>query len=151
MADATLSRRNVLILAGAAVAVSAIPLAVSMSEPEQLGLENSLTGLMADPKAIALIGHRWMDQGGEQSNVAALSRRIAKKLRDQGWTPDAAPERTREAMAKTVRADFASDDMVLVDNWALSRSCVELCALAALMNEDEPRGEAEGEAARPHG
>ncbi|MAB13288.1 hypothetical protein [Parvibaculum sp.] len=151
MADATLSRRNVLILAGAAVAVSAIPLAVSMSEPEQLGLENSLTGIMAGPKAIALIGHRWMDQGGEQSNVAALSRRIAKKLRDQGWTPKATTGETRTAMAKITRADFANDDMVLVDNWALSRSCVELCALAALMNEGGPKSEAAGEAARPHG
>ncbi|MEP2282522.1 MAG: hypothetical protein ABJI28_04945, partial [Nitratireductor sp.] len=146
-----LSRRNVLILAGAAVAVSAIPLAVSLSEPEQLGLENSLTGLMADRDAIAVIGHRWIAEDGGQPNVAALSRRIAKKLRAQGWSPDAAPERTREAMAKTVRADFASDDMVLVDNWALSRSCVELCALAALMSEGGPKSEAEGEAARPHG
>ncbi len=151
MADVTLSRRNVLILAGAAVAVSTIPLAVSLSEPEQIGLENSLAGLMAARDAIAVIGHRWIAEDGGQPNVAALSRRIAKKLRAQGWSPDDAPQQAQEAMAKTVRADFASDDMVLVDNWALSRSCVELCALAALMSEDEPRGEAEGEAARPHG
>ena len=142
MSDTSLSRRNVLILAGTALAVSAIPLAVSMSEPEQLGLENSLTGIMADPKAIALIGHRWMDEGGEQSNVAALSRRIAKKLRDQGWTPKATTGETRTAMAKITRADFANDDMVLVDNWALSRSCVELCALAALMEDGARNGEA---------
>lgn len=142
MTDISLSRRNVLILAGTALAVSAIPLAVSMSEPEQLGLENSLTGIMADRKAIALIGHRWMDEGGEQSNVAALSRRIAKKLRDQGWTPKATTGETRTAMAKITRADFANDDMVLVDNWALSRSCVELCALAALMEDGARNGEA---------
>ncbi|NIJ41519.1 hypothetical protein FHS78_001809 [Parvibaculum indicum] len=159
MADANLSRRNVLILAGAAVAASAIPLAVSMSEPEQIGLENSLTDLMADRDAIALIGRRWMEEGGGHSNVAALSRRIAKKLRAEGWSPDAAPGEARAAMARIVRADFANDDMVLVDNWALSRSCVELCALAALMTEDDAgegardgaRDGAEGAAAAPHG
>lgn len=151
MADATLSRRNILILAGAAVAVSALPLAVSLSEPEQIGLENSLTGLMADRDAIAVIGRRWMAEGGGRSNVAALSRRIAKKLRAQGWSPDAPPNETRDAMAKTVRADFASDDMVLVDNWALSRTCAELCALAALMSEGGPKAGAEGAAEVPHG
>ena len=156
MADTSLSRRNVLILAGAAVATSALPLAVSMSKPEQLGLEKDLTGIMADPDSIAIIGQRWMTESGTTSNVAALSRRIAKKLRDQGWSPGAPVEDAHAAMAKTVRADFANDDMVLVDDWALSRTCAELCALAALMKDDAETGAKTGAAGEaeshdPHG
>lgn len=151
MADTTLSRRNILILAGVAVATSALPLSVSMTQPEQLGLENSLRGVMTDLQALAVIGHRWLAQDGEQTNVAALSRRITKKLRAQGWAPDASTEDTRAAMAKTVRADFARDDMVLVDNWALSRTGAELCALAALMAESGPKDVEEGAGAAPHG
>ncbi len=129
---ATISRRNIMVLAGTAVAAAALPATLVLVErdPENLGRE--LLSALADPAGAAALGRRWMEASDHTPTEAALAGKIAKRLRAHGWYPGDAPERMRAALAARLNHEFEHDVLVDIAGWRMTRTGAELCALAAM-------------------
>lgn len=129
---ATISRRNIVILAGTAIAAAALPATLVLVEREPENLAGELLSALADPAGAAAIGRRWLKTSGYTPTDAALAGKIAKRLRAHGWHPGEAPERTRAALAARLSHEFERDALVDIAGWRMTRTGAELCALAAL-------------------
>lgn len=127
----TISRRNILVLAGVAGAAAALPATLLLVERNPENLADELLGALADPRGAAGIGRRWMETSGYTHTEPALAGKIAKRLRAHGWRPGDAPERMRAALAARLRHEFEHDVLVDVAGWRITRTSAELCALAA--------------------
>jgi hypothetical protein len=134
----TISRRHVLILGAVAVAAAALPGSLAFIEHESNAVADDLVALLADPEGAAAIGRRWIDDAGHEPDAGIFARKLAKRLRAHGWHPGDAPEEMRAALAARVRHDFQHGDMVEVSGWQISRTGVELCALAATHHGPQP-------------
>lgn len=143
---ATISRRNIMVLAGTAVAAAAVPAALVLVEGDPETLAGELVKALADPVGAAGIGRRWMKASGYEPAPAALAGKIAKRLRAHGWRPGDTPERLRAALAARLREEFGQDALVDVAGWRMARTGAELCALAAMHNAESlaPTHPAEG-------
>lgn len=126
-----ISRRNLLILGGVAVATAAVPASFRLFEHEAESTIDELLAMLSDREGAAMIGRRWLETTGQekQKTVAA---KITKRLRTHGWQPGNTPQALHEALGSRIRHDFEHGDMVEVSGWQLSRTSVELCVLAAL-------------------
>lgn len=129
---ATISRRNIMVLAGTAVAAAALPATLVLVERDPENLAGELLSALADPAGAAAIGRRWMEASGYTPTEAALAGKIAKRLRAHGWHPGEAPERMHAALAARLRHEFEHDALVDIAGWRMTRTGAELCALAAV-------------------
>lgn len=124
------SRRQVLILSGTALLAAALPGAWLASRRPRLS--DTLLGLLADPDAAAELGALWRADGGRPERPGTPERRLARRLRAQGWRPGLSPEATRDALAASVRADYLAARTASLAGWELSDTEIDLCILAAL-------------------
>jgi hypothetical protein len=134
----TISRRQVLILGGVAVAAAALPGSLAFIERGSNVVADDLVAMLADPDGAADIGQKWIDAAGHEPDGQAFAHKIAKRLRAHGWRPGDAPETMHAALAARVRHDFQHGDMVEVAGWQISRTGAELCALAATRRAAQP-------------
>ena len=133
MAAQTLSRRDILLLGGTAVAALAIPLSLTQFAHEDAAqIEASILSLLSDQPGAAEIGQLWRDKTNSSADAKAVAGRIAKRLRAFGWRPGANAEAAHKALAARVRRDFVEGDMIEIEGWQLSRTSAELCLLASL-------------------
>ena len=129
-----ISRRNILILGGVAIVTAALPIAYTQMEPDNHGLADMLMALLADPDAAARLGRAWQ----ASHNVP----RDKKRLTPFGWYNGGTEQDLRASLVKSVRHDYASNDMIGVGDWQLTRTSLELCALAASMTKDKAEHDA---------
>lgn len=128
------SRRDLIILGGAALAAAAIPAALFRRDPAALALDSDLfIRLLADPAAAARLGKIWFAESRPGETLAVYEARLARRLRAHGWSPDATPELARRALAAAARADYLGDRMVAIEKWHFSQTEADLCAMAALV------------------
>lgn len=127
-----ISRRNILVLAGVAVAAAALPATLVLIERDPENLSGELLLALADPRGAAEIGRRWMETTRYTHTEPALAGKIAKRLRAYGWRPGDTPDRMHAALAARVRHEFEHDVLVDVAGWRITRTSAELCALAAV-------------------
>lgn len=132
----TISRRNVLILGGVAIVAGALPASFRLLERETGSIADELLAMLADPEGAAAIGRRWAETSGPQKQKAVAAK-IATRLGAHGWQPGGTPEQMRGALAARIRRDFENGEMVEVAGWQMSRTSVELCALAAAHSAGE--------------
>ncbi|HEX7775865.1 MAG TPA: hypothetical protein VF449_04995 [Parvibaculum sp.] len=133
-----LSRRQVLILSGVALAAAALPGSLALIERGGAAVADDLLSMLADPEGAARIGQQWIEAAGHEPDGRAFAQRIAKRLRAHGWHPGDAPEAMHAALAARVRHDFQHGDMVEIAGWQISRTGAELCALAATHRAAQP-------------
>lgn len=129
-ASKTVSRRDLLIYAGAALATAALPVSYVVSSKKGLDPTGILLAQLNDPQSIAIVGKAGVGKAGT-GNTKAIAERIAKRLAPYGWKPRQEHEGLKEALAKLMREEFRRGDMVDVMGWQISRTGAELCALAA--------------------
>ncbi len=129
--ERTISRRNVLILGGVALAAAAVPASFRLFERESGSLADELLAMLADPAGAAVIGRQLIADTGPEKQKAVAAK-IGKRLRTHGWQPGASPEEMHTALAARIRHDFERGEMVEVSGWQIARTSAELCALAAL-------------------
>lgn len=151
-AHAGVSRRTLLVLAGTAIIAAAIPSALFLGDPETAsGRAEDFVRLLADPKSAAHIGELWFEKAAPGETLAVYEVRLSRKLKSYGWHEGMDAAETHRVLAETVRADYAADRMVSVDEWQLSETEADLAALAALALRDpshEPSHD--GEAGEAH-
>lgn len=126
-----ISRRHLLVLAGAGLAAAAIPASLPWFEQERTSLADELVSMLADPGSAATIGRQWLASMERGGNASVYAQKIAKRLRAHGWRPGDEPEKMHAAIAARVRHEFAHDDVVEISGWQIARTDAELCALAA--------------------
>ncbi|MDP2124863.1 MAG: hypothetical protein Q8J92_10815 [Parvibaculum sp.] len=128
------SRRDIVILGGAALLAAAIPAVLFGRDPSGLALDSDLfMQLLADPAAAAKLGEIWFAESRPGETPAVYEARLARRLRAHGWSPAALPELARRALAASTRADYLGDRMVAIEKWHLAETEADLCALAALI------------------
>lgn len=126
-----ISRRQLIVLAGAALAAAALPAALPLLDRERQTLADELIATLADPARAAEVGRQWMVSTERGGNASIFAQKIAKRLRSHGWRPGDPTDVTRTAIGARVRDEFRHDDMVEISGWQISRTEAELCALAA--------------------
>lgn len=137
-----ISRRNILILGGVAIVTAALPIAYRQMEPDHDGLATKLMALLADPEAAARLGRAWQASHNAPHDKEVITAALKKRLTPFGWQDGDSVEDLRASLVKSVRHDFASNDMIGVGDWQLARTSLELCALAASMTKGEPQHDA---------
>ncbi|HEY4344509.1 MAG TPA: hypothetical protein VGN05_09210 [Parvibaculum sp.] len=134
--ERTISRRNMLILGGVAVAAAALPASFRLLERETGSLADELLAMLADPAGAAVIGRQLIETSGPEKQKAVAAK-IAKRLRTHGWQPGGTPDEMRAALAARIRHDFEHGEMIDVAGWQMARTSAELCALAAVHHEPQ--------------
>lgn len=129
--ERTISRRNVMILGGVALAATAVPASFRLLERESANLADELLAMLADPAGAAAIGRQLATAAAGVEKQKAVAAKIGKRLRSHGWRPGASPEELHTAIAARIRHDFEHGEMVEVSGWQIARTSAELCALAA--------------------
>ncbi|MGV8998228.1 MAG: hypothetical protein ACOH12_14920 [Parvibaculaceae bacterium] len=135
-----LSRRNILILGGVAIAAGALPLAFPRLEPDNHALVGALTSLIVDMDAAARLGREWRLKSAGPKEPHVIAAAIGKRLVTHGWTDRGSPDELRFALRDRIRQDYASNDMVSIGGWQIARISAELCALAASLTEAPEHG-----------
>ena len=131
------SRRDIVILGGAALLAAAIPAVLFGRDPKSLALDSdTFLRLLADPQAAAKLGEIWFAESRPAETRAVYEARLARRLRAHGWSPAASPELAARALAAATRADYLGDRMVAIEKWHFSETEADLCALAALVMRD---------------
>ncbi|MES1991667.1 MAG: hypothetical protein V4441_12050 [Pseudomonadota bacterium] len=131
-----LSRRNILILGGVALAAAVLPLAFPRFEPDSRALALALAGLFVDMDAAARLGREWRLKSTGPSEPHVIAASIGKRLVPQGLTNGSSSDELRAALIARIRQDYAANDMVGISGWQLARTSAELCALAASIADD---------------
>lgn len=128
------SRRRLLIAAGAGVAAAAVGVLTRAFEPgsHEVATPEELLAALDDRGDARLIGARCLEVRTDPTTPAELTDALSSRLHRHGWRPGAGTDRLRSAVAASIRADFAKGDMVGIDGWQLARTSTELCTLAAL-------------------
>jgi len=134
--ERTISRRNVMILGGVALAAAAVPASFRLLERESGSLADELLAMLADPAGAAAIGRQLSRTPGLEK-PKAVAAKIGKRLRGHGWQPGASPEELHTALAARIRHDFEHGEMVELSGWQIARTSAELCALAAAHHEPQ--------------
>lgn len=143
----SVSRRTVLVLAGTAIVAAAVPAALFVAEPEGTSVSGRyFVRLLADPAGAARLGEIRFEAGGASAALPVYETRMAKRLAAHGWTPRMDEHETHRALADAVRADYAMDRLVEINEWMLSETEADLCVLAALeaRTQDIPAGDNPG-------
>jgi len=130
----SVSRRDIVILGATALLAAAIPAVLFRRGPASLSIGNrDFLNLLADPAAAARLGEIWFAESRPAETRAVYETRLARRLRNFGWSPSASPELARRALAASTRADYLGDRMVAIEKWHLAETEADLCALAALI------------------
>ncbi|MEQ8268759.1 MAG: hypothetical protein RH982_16315 [Parvibaculum sp.] len=132
-AHPAVSRRTLLVLSGTALVAAAVPAALFLAEPEGPSVGGRyFVGLLADPAGAAELGEIWLGAGGAVATLPVYESRLSRRLAAHGWTPRLDAAETHRVLAEAVRADYAMDRLVEINQWMLSETEADLCALAAL-------------------
>lgn len=135
-----LSRRNILILGGVALAAGVLPLTFPRFEPDSRALTLALASLLVDVDAAARLGREWRLKSAGPNEPHVIAAAIGKRLVPHGWTDQGSPDDLRSALIARIQKDYASNDMVGISGWQLARNSAELCALASsLTKTPEPK------------
>ncbi len=140
------SRRTLLVLAGTAVIAAAIPSALFLSGPETgAARATDFMSLLVDPRSAAHIGNLWFEKSAPGEALPVYETRLLRKLEAQGWREGMDAAETHRLLARAVRADYAANRMVAVDEWHLSETEASLAALAALALRSPSHGGGHGD------
>lgn len=133
-----ISRRTLLILGGTALAAAAIPGTLFLQEPAGSGIVAAdFVALLEDKDGAAMLGRRWIEEGGAQESAIVHEKRLEKRMRAEGWVPGMGVEDTRAALSSAVRADYLAARTISIADWHLSQTEGSLCVLAALAAKQE--------------
>src|SRR5690554_7743896 len=131
--DTAISRRTLLILGGTALVAAAIPGALFLQESAGSGIVAAdFVALLEDKEGAALLGRRWIEEGGAQESAIVHEKRLEKRMRAEGWVPGMGIEDTRAALSSAVRTDYLAARTISIADWHLSETEGSLCVLAAL-------------------
>lgn len=140
-----ISRRTLFVLAGTAVIAAAIPSALFLAEPDSsAGSAADFVRLLNDPESAAHIGELWFEKAAPGEALPVYEARLGRKLSSYGWHEGMDAAETHRVLAEAVRADYARNRMVSVDNWQISETEADLAALAALVLRSPSHGGGHG-------
>ncbi|MDE1172935.1 MAG: hypothetical protein PW790_04560 [Parvibaculaceae bacterium] len=126
-----LSRRHILLLSGVGLAAFGGGFYAGSIQHHAPDLRDTLLAVLDDPASAAAAGRAWFQSSGvSELDGDALALGLARRLKLQGWNSKGEVT-LKEALGKSIRHDFETDDMVSIAGWQFARTSAELCALAA--------------------
>lgn len=129
-----LSRRSLLKQAVLAALAGAVPVRlVANSDRRQAPeLAQRLAGCLSHPGSARPVGARYLAGAPGEAHPLLLTALIAGSLHAVRAMAGADRQTLRRLLAARQRSDFASQHIVAVDGWILSRTEARLCALSAM-------------------
>jgi hypothetical protein len=100
-------------------------------------LSGRFVGLFSHPVSAAAIGHEYLVTRSAEATSSLLAGTVAAALVGAGADAPATCQSMSDddlaaALAERIAQDFATEDVVVVRGWILSRTEARLCGLAAL-------------------
>jgi hypothetical protein len=112
--------------------LSAIVLPAFFKPARAFWTEAKLVDLFEDPAAARAIGEAYLFQSATGLTAPAVLSLLSEKLGPLLRRRKQTREEIGAIVTDRIRLDFAQGDCVKLDGWVLSRTEVNLCALAAL-------------------